>query len=58
MKGQEVGLIRHAVQQAQMQTNFLILLINRTNSVVLLDSRVSGCRSPCFMHRYGMQARR
>jgi hypothetical protein len=39
MKGQEAGRIHQAVRQAQMYADFLILLVSRTNSVILDDSR-------------------
>jgi hypothetical protein len=39
MKGQEPYRINQAVRQGQMQTDFLILLVNRTNSVILDESR-------------------
>jgi len=39
MKGHEPGRINQAVRQAQMHTDFLILLVNRTNSVILDESR-------------------
>jgi hypothetical protein len=37
MKGREPDRIHQAVRQAQMQTDFLILLVNRTNSAILDD---------------------
>lgn len=39
MKGQEAGRIHQAVRQGQMYADFLILLVSRTNSVILDDSR-------------------
>jgi hypothetical protein len=39
MKGQEAGRIDRAVRQGQMYADFLILLVSRTNSVILDDSR-------------------
>ena len=39
MKGQDPGRINQAVRQGQMHTDFLILLVLRTNSAVLDDSR-------------------
>ena len=39
MKGQEPARIHQAALHGQMQTDFLILLVNRTNSVILGDSR-------------------
>ena len=39
MKGQDHGRIHQAALHAQMQTDFLILVVNRTNSVILEDSR-------------------
>jgi len=39
MKGHEPGRINQAARQGQMQADFLILLVNRTNSVILEDGR-------------------
>jgi hypothetical protein len=39
MKGQEAGRIHQAVRQGQMYADFLILLVSRTNSVILDDNR-------------------
>ena len=39
MKGQDPTRIHQALRQAQMHTDFLILLVNRTNCVILDDSR-------------------
>jgi hypothetical protein len=39
MKGQDPLRIQEAARQAQMETDFLILLVNRTNSLVLDQSR-------------------
>src|SRR5229473_2919526 len=39
MRGQETGRIHQVVRQGQMHADFLILLVSRTNSVVLDDSR-------------------
>ncbi len=39
MKGQEAGRIHQAVRQGQMYADFLILLVSRTNSVILDDGR-------------------
>jgi hypothetical protein len=40
MKGQDSGLIAQAVRQARMEADFLILLINRANALVLEDKQV------------------
>jgi hypothetical protein len=39
MRGQETSRIHQAVRQGQMQADFLILLVSRTNSVIVDDSR-------------------
>ena len=39
MKGQETNQIYQAVRQGQMYADFLIVLVSRTNSVILDDSR-------------------
>jgi hypothetical protein len=39
MKGQDAGRIHQAVRQGQMYADFLILLVSRTNSAILDDSR-------------------
>jgi hypothetical protein len=39
MRGQQPAQVHQAVRQGQMHTDFLILLVNRTNWVILDDSR-------------------
>ena len=39
MKGQEAARIHQAMRQGQMYADFLILLVSRTNSVIMDDSR-------------------
>jgi len=51
MKGQEPGRINHAVRQGQMYADFLIMLVNRTNWVVLNDSEVRGLKIALFFER-------
>src|SRR5437868_3333473 len=39
MKGQDQDRVRAAARQAQMEADFLILLVNRTNWIILDESR-------------------
>jgi len=51
MKGQEPTLIRQAVRQGQMQADFLILLVNRINAVILNDSQTRGLKIALLYER-------
>ena len=51
MKGQEPGRINHAVRQGQMYADFLIMLVNRTNWIILNDSEVRGLKIVLFVER-------
>ena len=51
MKGQEPGRINHAVRQGQMYADFLIMLVNRTNWVILNDSEVRWLKIALFFER-------
>jgi hypothetical protein len=51
MRGQEPTRIRQAVRQGQMQADFLILLVNRINAVILNDSQTRGLKIALLYER-------